>query len=144
MKKGIYAEYGVTLSKSVLRAGDELELIYNGLLKNCGAGDVRAHIGYNETWEDAVTLDMAPINDAFVVRLTLKKAGTINCAFVDPLGNWDNNSGSNYSFTVSEPRSTSRGKKTAEKAAKASETNKVEKPKKETQAKKSSKKSRDN
>lgn len=133
MKKGIYAENGVSLSKSVLRAGDELELIYSGLLKNCGAGDVRVHIGYNEAWEDAVTLDMTPTNDAFAVRLTLKKAGTINCAFVDPLGNWDNNSGANYSFSVSEPRKAS-----------ASKTAKEEKPKKKPPAKNPQRKGKGN
>lgn len=158
MMKGIYAANGVALSKSAARAGDELDLIYNGLLKNCGASEVKAHIGYNEGWEDAITLDMVPINDVFMVRLALKKAGTLNCAFVDPLGNWDNNSGANYSFKVAKPKAISKEKPDAVKyikeeailtgkvaevskttRAEVTKINKKEKAKKEPKAKKTSK-----
>ena len=100
MKKGIYDENGVKLSKQSAKIGDKVELIYNGLLKNSGATEVKAHIGYNEGWDEIQTLDMELKDDAFTVSLTLTNSGTLKCAFVDPLGNWDNNSGENYSFKV--------------------------------------------
>ncbi len=100
MKKGIYDENGVKLSKQSPKIGDKVELIYNGLLKNSGATEVKAHIGYNEGWDEIQTLDMELKDDAFTVSLTLTNSGTLKCAFVDPLGNWDNNSGENYSFKV--------------------------------------------
>jgi len=34
MKKGIYEENGVKLSKKTLKAGDTIELSYTGLLKS--------------------------------------------------------------------------------------------------------------
>jgi len=100
MKKGIYDENGVSLSKKAPRIGDTVELRYNGLLRNSGAIAVKAHIGYNETWEDVQTIDMEHKDDAFTVSITLAKAGTLNAAFVDPAGNWDNNSGKNYVFKI--------------------------------------------
>lgn len=100
MKKGIYEENGVKFSKQSVKIGDKVELIYNGLLKNSGATALKAHIGYNEGWEEPQTIEMELKDEAFTVSLTLAKTGTLNCAFVDPMGNWDNNSGDNYSFKV--------------------------------------------
>lgn len=145
MKKGIYEENGVKLSKQSCKMGDMVELVYTGLLRNSGATALKAHIGYNEGWEEAQTIEMELKDDAFTVNLALAKAGTLNCAFVDPLGNWDNNSGENYSFKVakapaskkpvaskkaptakSETEKKTTSKKTATKAKKASETKESE------------------
>lgn len=136
MKKNTYMENGVVLSKASVKVGDEVELKYNGLLKNAGAQELKVHFGYNDTWEDPETLDMTLNEDCFTVQILLKKAGTLNCAFVDPAGNWDNNSGANYSFKVSAIRSKkdagenstsekkrcSRAKKTSAEPAKAKKT----------------------
>jgi hypothetical protein len=130
MRKGIYEENGVKLSKKTLKAGDTIELSYTGLLKNSGAKEVKVHFGYNESWEDSQTVDMDLKDDAFVVSLTLTKAGTLNCAFVDPIGNWDNNSGNNYSFKISKGAAagkTTRAKSTATKNTSA-KSKKVKEP----------------
>lgn len=154
MKKGIYEENGVKLSKLSPKMGDTVELLYTGLLKNSGATAVKAHFGYNEGWEDAQTIEMDLKDDAFAVSLTLAKAGTLNCAFVDPAGNWDNNSGMNYSFKIAKAvaaKKTSKAKSTAaeKSAAKAKKTSRPKeseaaKAKKEaTPAKKTSTKKSD-
>lgn len=125
MKKSTYIDNGVVLSKAAIKAGEEVEIKYFGLLKNAGARELKVHLGYNEAWEDAETLDMAFAEDCFSARIQLKKAGTLHCAFVDPAGNWDNNSGANYSFKVS-----------ATRAKKAAEDKKAPEKKKSTRAKK--------
>lgn len=110
MKKAVYAENGVALSKANPKVGETVRLMYNGLLKNCGACEVKAHTGYNETWEDPEYIDMTLENDTFVADILIKKAGTLNCAFVDPIGNWDNNSGANYTFKITKSRKISEKK----------------------------------
>ncbi|MCX7772241.1 MAG: carbohydrate-binding protein [Clostridia bacterium] len=100
MKKAVYSENGVVLSKGALKVGEEIEIQYTGLLKTSGAGEVRIHLGYNDSWENASTVDMTNAGDAFLARLSLIQSGALNFAFVDPAGNWDNNSGSNYTFEV--------------------------------------------
>lgn len=141
MKKGIYEENGVKLSKKTLKAGDTIELSYTGLLKNSGAKDVKVHFGYNESWEDSQTVDMELRDDAFVVSLTLAKAGTFSCAFVDPIGNWDNNSGMNYSFKVAKAAAkkttktrSAPAKKSPAKAKKSTEADDSEVAKAKTEA----------
>ncbi len=146
MKKNTYVENGVTLSKVLVKAGEAVELKYNGLLKNAGASDVKVHLGYNGDWECSETLEMARTEDGFIVPILLKKAGTLHCAFVDPVGNWDNNSGANYSFKVSAPKAEkvsesvkeTEGKKTSrkKKEAVAPEKSKAEKAPKKSRSSK--------
>lgn len=141
MKKGMYEENGVILSKKSPKAGETVELRYTGLLKTSGAAAVKAHIGYNENWEDVRTIDMELKDDAFTVSITLDRAGTLNCAFVDPVGSWDNNSGNNYSFRIAKAAAakkttnakTKTGRKETAKAKKTSGSSdtEVEKAKKE-------------
>ena len=134
MKTINYEENGVKLSKKTSKVGDTVKLFYDGLLKKSGASQVKVHTGYNDEWEEADYIDMVPEGEAFVTEVTIKKHGYFNCAFVDPAGNWDNNSGANYSFKVTKPRSTST-KKTADKETKTTKTSKSTK----TAAKKSAK-----
>lgn len=150
MKKEKYANNGVMLSTASAKVGDTVELTYMGLLKNSGATQVKVHIGYNESWENAETLDMELKDQVFSVALVIKKSGTLNCAFVDPLGNWDNNSGENYSFrTVNATKAAARSKaigttdeappKIATKPKKAVATKSDAKPKKAAESKKATK-----
>lgn len=135
MKKETYSNCGISVSKALIKAGDEIELKYSGLLKQAGAGELMIHLGYNDNWEEAETLPMTAINDAFAVRILVKKARTLNCAFVDPLGNWDNYSGANYSFKITASKNPE-GKKSPSKDKKASKDEKPSKVKKETKAEK--------
>lgn len=119
MKKALYEENGVVLSKANPKVGDKVRLMYSGLLKNCGAREVKAHTGYNDTWEEPEYIDMTLEDDAFVADVLIKKSGTFNCAFVDPVGNWDNNSGANYSFKVVMPRKLEKKAEKEEKTKKS-------------------------
>lgn len=104
MKKGIYEANGIYLSKSSPKVGDQLEIIYSGLLATSGAQQVRIHYGYNETWENAEYIDMTADSDGFKAVIPLGRKGALNFAFLDPIGNWDNYSGNNYSVEVKTPR----------------------------------------
>ena len=117
MNKQVFKEHGVVFSCAAAKVGEKVEITYTGLLKNSGATEVKAHIGYNELWEEAETIEMQLKDDAFVASIELAQAGSLNCAFVDSVGNWDNNSGANYSFTVAKAttkKATSRTKKATE------------------------------
>lgn len=100
MKKGLYEENGIRLSKSALRVGDEVTLTYWGLLKDSGARSVKVHIGYNETWENSAYIEMEPSDAGFTASIALVQAGVFHFAFIDPAGNWDNNTGKDYSIPV--------------------------------------------
>jgi len=111
MKKGIYEANGILMSKASPKVGDQMEITYSGLLMTSGAQHVRIHLGYNEAWENAEYIDMTADAEGFKAVITLGQPGTFNFAFLDPAGNWDNNSGNNYSVEV----------KTSKKAKKESD-----------------------
>jgi hypothetical protein len=136
MRKENYKENGVIFSYTAAKVGEKVKLIYTGLLKNSGAADVKAHIGYNENWDEAETLDMEQKDDAFLVSFTLKMAGSLNCAFVDPLGNWDNNSGLNYSLKVAKAATKKATEKKTAKKTTAAKTKKTADSKETATAKK--------
>ncbi|MGI6085864.1 MAG: carbohydrate-binding protein [Acetivibrionales bacterium] len=136
MRKKSFKENGVVFSYPAARVGEIAEILYTGLLKNSGATQVKAHIGYNENWDEAETLEMELKDDAFSVGFPLKMAGSLNCAFVDPLGNWDNNSGLNYSLKVAKATTKTAEKKTAKNTTTKKTTTKKTTAKKTTVAKK--------
>ena len=105
MKKGMYEDNGIELSKSTPKVGDQVDIVYKGLLKESGARNVRLHMGYNEAWEDSQYIEMNLSDNIFMATIPLKKEGTLNFAFTDPVGNWDNNSGFNYSVRIAGTRS---------------------------------------
>ena len=92
-----YADNGV----SVTGGSGSMELEYDGLLSRSGAEELFAVVGYgnNLKWEDSETYAMQKLeNQVFKVSIPVKRSGNLNMAFKDNAGNWDNNSGMNYSF----------------------------------------------
>lgn len=92
-----YSNSGVELSD----ARNTLRLVYKGILAKSGAEEINAVIGYgnNLSWEDTTHYPMKNNNDqTFELMLPVTRTGNINIAFTDLMGNWDNNSGQNYSF----------------------------------------------
>ncbi|HOA97097.1 MAG TPA: carbohydrate-binding protein [Acetivibrio saccincola] len=115
--KQLYEENGVQVSKSSIRVGDEITLSYSGLLVQCGAESVYAHIGYGENWEAKEFIPMERCNDVFKAKIKVTHPDSLNIAFKDSGDNWDNNSYLNYSFKVSEKpaRTTKKASSTTEK-----------------------------
>ncbi len=115
--KQLYEENGVELSKATISVGDEVTLLYKGLLAQNGADSVYAHIGYGDNWENKEFIPMEKDNDVFRTTIKVNLSDKLNVAFKDSVDNWDNNSLQNYSFDVSKKASksasTSGEKKTA-------------------------------
>lgn len=105
MKKGMYEDNGIGLSKSAPMVGEQVDISYSGLLKQSGARNVKLHLGYNEAWEDSRYIEMNLSGDIFMATVPVEKEGMLNFAFTDPVGNWDNNSGSNYSIKITSLKS---------------------------------------
>jgi hypothetical protein len=131
MEKGMYEENGISLSKTAPRVGEQVDIMYRGLLKESGASNVKLHFGYNDAWEDSQYIEMDLSDNIFMATVPILKEGILNFAFTDPVGNWDNNSGLNYSIPVGRKRSArgrppltgpdekrSAGRKTSKTAAK--------------------------
>ena len=80
--KQLYEENGVQVSKSSIRVGDEITLSYNGLLVQCGAESVYAHIGYGESWQDKEFIPMERCDDVFKAKIKVTHPDSLN-AFKD-------------------------------------------------------------
>jgi len=91
-----YSDNGV-----ILQNANILRLTYSGILVKNGAQDVYAVVGYgnNLRWEDVETYPLRAVGQqTYELLLPVKRSGNINLAFKDGSGNWDNNSGMNYTF----------------------------------------------
>lgn len=99
--KQLYEDSGVELSKATINVGDEVTLLYRGLLARSGADSVYAHIGYGDNWEGKEFIPMEKVEDVFKATIKVNLSDKLNIAFKDGVDNWDNNSQQNYSFNVS-------------------------------------------
>lgn len=143
--KQLYEGNGVQVSKSSIRVGDEITLSYSGLLVQCGAESVYAHIGYGENWEAKEFIPMERCDDVFKAKIKVTHPENLNIAFKDSGDNWDNNSYSNYSFKVSEKAANSSKKVSGtEKKSASAKKNSAEKTAKKTTTKKTAVKKSEN
>jgi len=94
----LYKNNGLTINPSSFSSGDKIKLTYNGLLSQCGAEEIYAHIGWGEAWEDVNDIKMSKTKSGFTATIKADKMAVLNVCFKDSLNNWDNNSGSNYSI----------------------------------------------
>ncbi len=98
--KDAYLENGIFASQVKSDNTTNLSIEYKGLLFKSGADSVFAHFGYGAKWTTPSYVKMIKTENGFKANIPLHKGGTINLAFKDSADNWDNNSGSNYSFSV--------------------------------------------
>ena len=92
-----YSESGVHLKE----ATTTLKLVYEGILAKSGAQEIYTVIGYgdNRAWDNVEEYSMNKTEgQAFELIFPVKKTADINLVFKDSMGNWDNNSGMNYTF----------------------------------------------
>ncbi|MDR3592737.1 MAG: carbohydrate-binding protein [Negativicutes bacterium] len=96
-----YADNGVTINPANPLYHDSVEIVYEGLLSGSGASEVFAHVGFDLDWKAVQDYRMEKTGHGFTTTVFLPEDATIlNICFRDPVGNWDNNSGSNYTFTM--------------------------------------------
>jgi len=95
-----YINNGIAISPAIPTAGDNVRIVYDGLLVKSGASDVFAHVGFGSNWDKVSDYRMQRTSMGFEASIPVQNATTLNLAFKDCANNWDNNSGRNYVFDV--------------------------------------------
>ncbi len=101
--KHITTGHGVQINTDSLKPKNIVEITYKGLLAQSGADEVYMRCGssYTKDWNDIQDIRMTKVGEDAFRAQTLVQDGTVfNLCFRDSAQNWDNNSGSNYSFTI--------------------------------------------
>ncbi|MDD2444296.1 MAG: carbohydrate-binding protein [Desulfotomaculaceae bacterium] len=94
---------GVVVDPTPITAGEEVTVFYNGLLGKEGKGQVNLHYGYGSynKWQTVSEVNMEKTGWGWVTNVVMPdKEGRFNFCFKDSAGNWDNNSGTNWSFAI--------------------------------------------
>lgn len=98
-----YIANGITLSPETPTAGESVRVIYNGLLAKSGASDLLAHVGFGNQWDSSFDYRMVKTVTGFEATIQVPdNTKNLNVCFKDCANNWDNNSGRNYSFEVTQ------------------------------------------
>lgn len=95
-----YEKNGIVIDPAMPHPNWYATITYNGLLKESGATDLYAHVGFDKEWSHEHDYKMARQPDGFQVKIPVEYAETLNIAFKDCANNWDNNSGHNYIFNI--------------------------------------------
>jgi hypothetical protein len=94
---------GVHVPTEKIKANSTVEVTYDGLLARSGAQEVYIHCGssYLKDWTDIHDMKMNKNqNGTFSTIIPIQNGNTFHICFHDNASNWDNNSGSNYSFMI--------------------------------------------
>lgn len=97
-----YISNGVIVNPAVPTVGEQVKIVYDGLLSKNGATDVLARIGYGNSWDNQYDYRMNRSLSGFEAVIPVSSADTLNICFKDCANNWDNNSGKNYTFDVTQ------------------------------------------
>ncbi len=99
MPSEIRMQGGVVASPYPVNTGENLRIIYNGLLAQSGADRVFLHMGYGPSthWSSIRDQEMVRTEHGFEATLRVEKPDRINFCFKDSANNWDNNNGLNWS-----------------------------------------------
>lgn len=93
---------GVVVDPTPITAGAKVTVLYYGLLAENGAEDIYLHTGYgtNDSWYDEYDFKMGKTTRGFEKTFDVNDPSRLNFCFKDGIGNWDNNSGHNWSFEI--------------------------------------------
>ncbi len=93
---------GVTVDPVPITQGDEVTVLYYGLLSNAGADQVWLHTGYgdHDKWQAVHDYRMEKTGWGWAKTIQVNAGSRFNFCFKDSANNWDNNSGANWSFEV--------------------------------------------
>lgn len=97
-KKTVAASYknnGISISPVTFSEGDKIKITYNGLLSQCGATEIFAHIGWGNSWNNTSDIKMSKTKSGFTATVVASDS-MLNMCFKDVSNNWDNNNGNNY------------------------------------------------
>ena len=93
---------GVVVDPTPITAGEEITVLYYGLLARSGAEQVYLHAGYGESrdWRNVSDMKMSRTGWGWVKTLEIPDDSRFNFCFRDNGNNWDNNNGLNWSFEI--------------------------------------------
>jgi len=93
---------GVVVDPTPITAGEEITVLYDGLLAKSGADQVYLHVGYGpgQEWKSVADLKMSRTGWGWVKTIEIPFEERFNFCFRDSTNNWDNNSGTNWSFVI--------------------------------------------
>lgn len=93
---------GVVVDPTPITAGEEITVLYYGLLSRSGAEQVYLHAGYGDArvWQDVADMKMSRTGWGWVKTLEIPDHTRFNFCFRDNCNNWDNNNGLNWSFEI--------------------------------------------
>jgi len=95
-------EGGIKVSPVPITAGDQVRVVYNGLLAACGADKVYLHAGYGSpyNWQGVADHPMVRTPEGWEAVVRVENASRFNFCFKDSANNWDNNNGRNWSYEI--------------------------------------------
>jgi hypothetical protein len=93
---------GVVLDPTPVTAGEEVAVLYYGLLHKSGADQVYLHAGYGDArnWSDVTDIRMEKTGWGWVSIVKMPDRRQFNLCFRDSASNWDNNNGINWSIQI--------------------------------------------
>lgn len=97
-----YLANGVSIAPSTPSVGGSAKITYDGLLSKSGATHVIAHVGFGSQWNNVYDYKMSKTATGFEVTVPVATGDTLNVCFKDCADNWDNNTGKNYSFDITD------------------------------------------
>lgn len=93
---------GLVVDPVPITTGEEITILYNGLLSDSGADQVYLHCGYGtaQAWNGIKDVRMEKTERGWVKKFTVDDSSRLNLCFKDSANNWDNNNGINWSFEI--------------------------------------------
>lgn len=93
---------GVTVYPTPITKGEEINVIYDGLLDQSGASSLWLHYGFgpHEQWQATTDVRMFKTGRGWEQTMTMHEKSRFNFCFRDSAMNWDNNSGHNWSYEI--------------------------------------------
>ena len=95
-----YLTSGITISPAIPATGENVKIVYDGLLAKSGANHIYAHVGFGSKWDNCSYYKMNKTTTGFESTIPVASSDTMNLCFKDCANNWDNNTGRNYSFDL--------------------------------------------
>ena len=93
---------GVVVDPVPMSTGEEVTVLYHGLLEESGADQVWLHCGYGDAqnWHKVQDVKMEWTARGWVKTFKLEDGSRLNICFKDSANNWDNNNSMNWSFEI--------------------------------------------
>jgi len=93
---------GVVVDPTPITVGEEITVLYDGLLAASGSTQIFLHVEYGDSneWRNVQDLRMSRTGWGWVKTLQIPDDNRFNFCFHDGYCNWDNNNGINWSFQI--------------------------------------------